>query len=45
MTFKTRMMVVAALAMAGASMPALAQVATGAPPVVAGAKPVSIERI
>lgn len=45
MTFKTRMMVVAALAMAGASMPALAQVATGAPPAVAGAKPVTIERI
>ena len=45
MTFKTRMMVVAALAMAGASTPALAQVATGAPPVVAGAKPVTIERI
>ena len=45
MTFKTGMMVVAALAMAGASTPALAQVATGAPPVVAGAKPVTIERI
>ncbi|MEQ6332134.1 hypothetical protein [Sphingobium sp. MK2] len=40
-----RISMVLALALASASFPALAQVATGAPPVVAGAKPVKIERI
>ena len=43
MRFKIKMAL--ALVMAGASFPALAQVPTGAPPVVAGAKPVKIERI
>lgn len=43
MRFKIRMAL--ALVVAGASLPALAQVSTGAPPVVAGAKPVKIERI
>ena len=43
MRFKIRMAL--ALVMAGASLPALAQVPTEAPPVVAGAKPVKIERI